>query len=183
MAESRLKEMSTHGRLTLLQRFRRAVGLKGCTDWFWYCICDCGGTVLTRCCSITSGSTKSCGCLQRESAIKNAQKATSMTRKYSKEDSESGIYKRWRGIIKRVKYIKPNNRNYSVYKGKGINICKEWELFENFKRWSLENGYSPELTIDRIDGNKGYSPDNCRFITMSENLKNRNLYRDRKSVV
>lgn len=63
-----------------------------------------------------------------------------------------------------------NDPKYGSYGGKGIAICKEWlDDFMNFYDWAMENGYTDELTIDRIDPKKGYSPDNCRWITMEEN--------------
>lgn len=76
----------------------------------------------------------------------------------------------------------PNNKNYSVYGGRGITVCKEWINKKRvgqgslgwyaFKEWALSNGYSDELTIDRIDVNKGYSPNNCRWVSMKVQLNN-----------
>ena len=70
----------------------------------------------------------------------------------------------------------PNDDRYKDYGGRGIRICDEWlgkHGFENFCEWSMENGYSNKLSIDRIDNEKGYSPDNCRWITMKEQIENR----------
>lgn len=67
----------------------------------------------------------------------------------------------------------PNNPKYSSYGGRGITICKEWmEDFQKFYDWSMANGYRDDLTIDRIKGTKGYSPDNCRWVTWEENRRN-----------
>lgn len=68
-----------------------------------------------------------------------------------------------------------NNSNYKKshrYKERGITVCKEWENFTNFLKWSVSSGYKENLTLDRIDNDKGYSPDNCRWVTNTENIRN-----------
>ena len=69
----------------------------------------------------------------------------------------------------------PNNKDYKWYGGRGIGICDEWESFASFKSWAEISGYKEGygLTIDRIDGNKGYSPDNCRWISIREQQSNK----------
>lgn len=68
----------------------------------------------------------------------------------------------------------PHNKSYKNYGGRGITICDEWLNHpESFVNWSLENGYEDGLSIDRIDNNNGYSPDNCRWVTIKENNQNR----------
>ena len=68
----------------------------------------------------------------------------------------------------------PNDKSYPEYGGRGIKVCPEWESeYLNFKKWALENGWINGLSIDRLDNNKGYSPDNCRFITHQANCQNR----------
>lgn len=84
------------------------------------------------------------------------------------------LYKRYLKIKSRC--YNPNNTNYKNYGARGIKVCKKWQGkrgFENFLKWSLENGYSPELQIDRIDNNKGYNPDNCRWVDRKTNMRNR----------
>lgn len=89
---------------------------------------------------------------------------------------ETRLYNIWKNMRKRCN--NPNNTKYKWYGGKGINVCPEWDNadngFINFKKWALENGYSDNLTIDRKDSFKDYCPENCRWITLSENIKRSN---------
>lgn len=74
----------------------------------------------------------------------------------------------------------PHNASWKTYGGRGISICKEWRSsFQSFYDWAMSHGYSDDLTIDRIDNDRGYSPDNCQFITKSENTKK--MIRDRQN--
>ncbi len=87
------------------------------------------------------------------------------------------LYGVWRGMNERC-YC-PNHVSYKNYGARGIVVCYEWKnSFENFKKWALENGYDysksgKDQTLDRIDNDKGYSPDNCHWVTQSENLRNK----------
>ena len=91
--------------------------------------------------------------------------------------SKTRLYKIYYQMLARC--YKPNNINYKNYGAKGIRVCEEWKKsYSNFYNWSMKNGYSENLTIDRIDGSLGYSPNNCRWVTMkvqSENRKKRNI--------
>ena len=82
------------------------------------------------------------------------------------------LISRREGIIDRCN--NPNNGGYKHYGGRGINMCQEWiDSPQAFVDWALANGFSPELQLDRIDNDKGYSPDNCRWVTARENIRNR----------
>lgn len=67
----------------------------------------------------------------------------------------------------------PNRDNYERYGARGITVCQEWHKAENFVKWALDNGYEKGLQLDRKDNTKGYSPDNCRFVTPKINNRNR----------
>lgn len=87
-------------------------------------------------------------------------------------ESHTRLYKIWRAIIKRC--TKPKSVNYAYYGGRGITVCEAWEHdYAIFKTWALTNGYKNNLTIDRIDVDKGYSPENCRWATAEEQGSNK----------
>jgi hypothetical protein len=82
------------------------------------------------------------------------------------------IYRIWKSIKQRCR-AKINSSSYRYYSGKGIRVCGEWAVsFEKFRDWSISHGYSENLCIDRINGNKNYCPENCRWVTPLENNMN-----------
>ena len=136
----------------------------------WECLCDCGNVCQTTTHDLKSGKKKSCGCLKHDKMIE-----VFTTHGLSKER----IHKEWRGILHRCK--NPSASHYENYGGRGIEVCEEWKGengFINFCDWAMENGYSDDLTLDRIDNDKGYSPDNCRWVTHMENCHNRGVRKD-----
>lgn len=128
----------------------------------WLCECDCGNMTTATCSSLTSNKVQSCGCLRNE-------KISKVT--YSHGGTHTRLYSILNGMKGRCKDMK--NPAYKYYGGKGVSICDEWLDFTNFREWALSNGYSDNLTIDRIDLNGNYEPSNCRWITMTEQLDNK----------
>lgn len=82
-------------------------------------------------------------------------------------DRYSRLYRTW--INMRARCNNPNEPKYPLYGGRGITVCEEWEDYPTFKDWALANGYTDELTIDRVKVNQNYTPENCVFITNKEN--------------
>lgn len=136
----------------------------------WLCKCDCGKTKSVLGNSLLCGLTLSCGCYNKEKAQK---RRTKHSLSYSK------LYKVWNGM--KTRCYNKNFIYYCNYGGRGITICYEWlNDFEIFYKWAISNGYEEGLTIDRINNDGNYEPNNCRWITRAE--QNRNQRKTRKRV-
>ena len=153
------------------QRFGRLVAVKrlesdrrGAARWL--CQCDCGGTSTPYTNNLRRGMSKSCGCLQAEKAKQGPT---------THGQSGTPLHRKWEGMRQRCS--REAHISYRYYGGKGIRVCDEWQTFEPFRDWSLENGYVEGLSIDRIDPDGDYEPGNCRYITMSENIARANRAR------
>jgi hypothetical protein len=122
------------------------------------CVCDCGKLVNADKWAVVLGHTKSCGCYNADRIKKHGE-------------SKTKLYSKWEGMVQRC-----HNKNSSVffrYGGKGILVCDEWREYKNFSKWAMENGYEDGLQIDRIDCEKGYNPQNCRFVSNMQNSWNK----------
>jgi hypothetical protein len=128
----------------------------------WVCECDCGNRIITRGYLLGSGQTKSCGCLQKEIVSECNTKHG---------DSFKKLYYTWNNIRERT--CRQTNPHYKDYGERGIGLCEEWKNYDNFKKWALSNGYKRGLTIDRIENDKGYFPDNCRWVSMKIQQNNK----------
>lgn len=142
---------------------------------YWECKCSCGNTILCTTGRLRSGNTRSCGCLRKETSIKNGIKNV-------KYDGEAkGKYKRLLRIYYAMLHrcYNKNDSCYHHYGGRGISVCDEWKNdYFTFKKWALDNGYNDNLTIDRLDHNGNYEPNNCKWATWTEqqNNKSNNKY-------
>jgi hypothetical protein len=136
-----------------------------CGRYRWICRCDCGSVVRVAGFSLTSGNTKSCGCKKKTHphALRHGM-------------SDTRIHQIWVAMRKRCSPKCPKHAR-PFYYDKGISVCEQWQQFENFFEWALLNGYRDDLSIDRIDGDKGYSPDNCRWATQRQQNNNKSSNR------
>lgn len=131
------------------------------------CVCDCGTVKWVYRNNLTGGKSVSCGCFMSESV---SERMSTMAKEHKKLHN---VY--W---SMRNRCYNSNTKSYKDYGEKGITVCGEWlESFENFCIWALNNGYEEGLTIDRIDSTGKYEPDNCRWVTML--VQNRNKSNNR----
>ena len=143
------------GEWTVLKRVADRVLKNGKRYPTYQCLCSCGNIKNVDYFNLRNHKTKSCGCLfERNSHYKEP------------------LYQRWLDMKSRCNC--PNNTEYSNYGGRGISVIEEWNNdYFAFKNWALQNGFSEELTLDRIDVNGNYEPQNCRWITFIDQQNNR----------
>lgn len=140
----------------------------------WHCICVCGKTkdVLEQ--NLLNGHVKSCGCLLSTESQKRILKYNNAVNRETHGETKTRLYRIWIGMKSRC-YGKTSS-SYSQYGLRGIKVCDEWKSsFISFKKWSLENGYSDSLTLDRINVNGDYCPANCRWVTLSVQSFNKRI--------
>lgn len=129
----------------------------------WLCSCDCGNELLVRASNLKSGNTLSCGCLQKELA-------TAQHKMHG--ETGSRLFHSW--VHMKQRCTNPNNRAFKYYGARGISVCDEWKnSFQAFHDWAMSHGYADNLTLDRIDVNGNYCPENCRWITIQEQQRNK----------
>lgn len=136
----------------------------------YLCKCDCGNETIVNITSLRSGNTKSCGCVNSERLVKQ-NKENALYNGYSQHKH----FSRWRGMIERCYY--PKHKDYHNYGGRGIKVCDKWKDHPKaFIDWiENESNYEDGLTLDRINVNGNYEPDNCTFSTHGEQSLNKNV--------
>lgn len=148
------------GRLTVIKRAEDYVSPKGYVALNWECECDCGQQAVVRGCNLKSGASQSCGCkrvLQPNRTIHGGK--------------GTRLYTIWKSMKNRCE--NENEPSFVCYGARGIRVCEEWSCFDSFRDWAMSNGYRDDLSIDRIDNDKGYYPDNCRWATLVEQANNK----------
>lgn len=155
------------GRLLVIEECGRTKG----GDVLWLCRClgkngdDCGNEVTVSGSDLRRERTTSCGCYHRERAAEaNTTHGMNKTR----------LYRIWVGVLMRVGVYKgASEEGKHYYQDRGVTVCDEWLIFENFRDWALSHGYKEGLQIDRVNNDAGYCPENCRWVTPKENANNR----------
>ena len=158
------------GRLTVLKQLDDDITVGGNHVIMYLCKCECGKEVKTQGNHLRSGHTNSCGCYKSD-RVKETQSTVAI--------NNPRLY----GIWEKMKY-RCNNSNYKQYElygGRGIKVCEEWNEFKPFYEWAINNGYNDKLTIDRINVNGNYEPNNCRWVDkyiQARNKRNNVLIED-----
>lgn len=151
------------GRLVVLRR----AGSDRHGSALWLCRCDCGKEVVVRGSDLRSGNTQSCGCLNRECAAERCRNRTAHG--HARRGERSRAHRCWGGMMKRCN--NPHDKAYPRYGGRGIKVCERWWDYEKF--WKDMGDPPKGYQIDRIDNDGDYEPGNCRWVTRSENQRNK----------
>lgn len=151
-----IKPGDKYNKLTIIKEDGRFYQPSGQTQRAFLCRCDCGNISRVRLSHLITGRVSSCGCNFGE----------------RHGDSGSFLHTIWRGMKNRVKEYHSQRH---LYYDRGITCCEEWNIYSEFKKWAIKNGFKPGLQIDRINNNGNYCPENCRFVDVFTNANNRRI--------
>ncbi|RAT01407.1 hypothetical protein A6E27_23020 [Bacillus cereus] len=149
-------------------RFERLIAIKKTKHkgkLVWKCKCDCGNTTYQVTYYLEHGRSKSCGCLSKE------RRARGFNTTHGLKHKNIRLYTIWKNMTSRCR--NKNATGFSDYGGRGIRVCDSWSDYENFYNWAICNGYNDELTIDRVNNDGNYEPDNCKWATVQEQARNK----------
>jgi hypothetical protein len=137
---------------------------------YWKCICECGGSVVLPTYRITgAGATASCGCFRKETLKKNRASPV----KHNISIDHPKLYHIYSSM--KARCYNPNSQRWKYYGERGVKVCDEWlASVKVFAEWSLANGYEIGLSIDRLDSSRDYCPENCQWVSVSENSRRMN---------
>lgn len=151
------------GRLVVLNAWREHIGCQ--VRKVAEVKCDCGTICRKSLDSMMRGGTTSCGCYEAE-----VRSIVHTKHGYFKDPDLKRLLYVWNGI--RTRCYNPKSKSYRNYGGRGIKLCEEWQDRTKFVEWAMSHGYRKGLSVDRIDCNGNYAPENCRFATASEQMQN-----------
>lgn len=141
---------------------------------YWICKCSCGNFKIVRQDHLLNGDTKSCGCLEKENLKK-------IEFKPSHGQTHTHLYYVWNSMRQRC--TNKNTESYHSYGARGITVCSSWmNNFEPFYSWAISSGYKQGLTIDRINNDGNYEPQNCRWATPKQQAQNRRKPKQRRMI-
>lgn len=130
--------------------------------WLWECKCDCGNTTIAYPQQLITGRQKACHC---------GKSVTFREMHHKHGGAGTRMYEIWCSMKKRCN--NPHSPGYVHYGGRGISVCSDWNTFPPFRDWALTHGYSDDLTLERIDVNGNYCPENCKWIAFAKQALNR----------
>lgn len=166
MNRPKIKPGDHYFKLTVLERAGSQDGRST-----WRLRCDCGNLVVRKAHNLRRDKS-SCGCSHPQHFQKGRESQTLIHGGARRGEKRTPLYNVWQGMKRRCN--NPNNKQYADYGGRGIKVCNEWkDDYPAFASWAREAGYEHGLQIDRIDNDGPYAPGNCRFVTQSQNQRNR----------